>query len=149
MVNTNKLWDDDAIATLRQLWPRLEVSVRQIGIILGVSKNAAMGKAKRMGLGDRVNQPAMLAAIDLKRCREKHITTRPIPAVDKLRVGPKPLAPMQPPHRSDIRHQCQWPTGDSPNIRFECTNPAPLGISWCEKHRRIVYNPAPTTAFRD
>lgn len=45
-------WDDQAIRTLRQLWAE-GLTTADIGMRLGCTKNAAIGKANRLGLAAR------------------------------------------------------------------------------------------------
>lgn len=48
-------WTDEAVAMLRALWPDRDITTEGIGIRLGVSKNAVIGKARRIGLPFRRN----------------------------------------------------------------------------------------------
>lgn len=46
-------WPAERIERFRQLWPQFELSAAEIGRQLGVSKNAVVGKAHRLGLEPR------------------------------------------------------------------------------------------------
>jgi len=48
-------WTDTRVASLRQLW-RSDLTTSEIGNAIGVSKNAVIGKAKRLGLGQKTNR---------------------------------------------------------------------------------------------
>lgn len=48
-------WTHEAVDTLRQLWTDRSVTTEGIGIRLGMSKNAVIGKARRLGLPFRRN----------------------------------------------------------------------------------------------
>lgn len=46
-------WPDDRVAILRDLWTR-NLTAKEIGRKMGISKNAVLGKVHRLGLEQRV-----------------------------------------------------------------------------------------------
>jgi GcrA cell cycle regulator len=46
-------WTPPSVTLLRELWSHHDFSTRKIGNVVGCSKNAAIGKAHRIGLPPR------------------------------------------------------------------------------------------------
>ena len=113
-------WSDEAVERLRALWATNR-SASEIAAELGpaVTKNAVIGKAKRIGL------PA-----------------RPSPIVrEGVMVGDRrcnvTLA-------ATLADGCRWPVGeDAKGRHLFCNRKAHRpGSAWCEKHRAQVYDRA-------
>ena len=107
-------WTPDQIAYLKKLWGA-GLSGRDIGQLMGMTKNQVIAKANRLKLlgrasplkgGSRIGQPR----------------SKPMPAVVR-----KPDA-------------CQWPHGDpgKPGFHF-CGDPAVRGKPYCEVHCARAY----------
>ncbi|HKK30751.1 MAG TPA: GcrA family cell cycle regulator [Alphaproteobacteria bacterium] len=102
-------WTDSQIAELRKLWSEPHTAA-QIGQLLGVSKNAVIGKAYRLGLppkrGDRQRGPALVA------------------------VSPQVSSP----------RSCAWPIGDptTPDFHF-CGGSVLPGKPYCASHCAVAY----------
>lgn len=105
---------------------------KAIGRELGVSKNAVIGRAKRMGLTPR---PSPLA-----KCLHK------LPQSSKVLVTLKNIAP----------NGCLWPTGHPGEDGFHlCGEPKANGRPYCPDHCKRAYtkinpdrfNPGPTSIF--
>ena len=98
---------------------------------LGTTRNAVIGKARRMGL------------------RSKPIS-KPI-----SKPWPVPVVPMIPHVPNDIGSlmslrpmDCRWPIGDpkEPGFRFCCERKTE-GSSYCEAHRKLAYTPTREVPF--
>jgi GcrA cell cycle regulator len=102
-------WTEQRVAELQQLW-REGLSTAEIGKRLGITKNAVVGKAHRMGLSSR---PSPI----LKR--------EPAPAPQIVTLGV---------------HSCRWPIGEpgKPGFRF-CTSRAVMGKPYCGEHCAMAY----------
>jgi GcrA cell cycle regulator len=102
-------WTDTQVADLRKLWLEPHTAA-QIGRMLGVSKNAVIGKAYRLGLppkrGERQRGPALVA------------------------VSPQVSSP----------RACAWPVGDptTPDFHF-CGGPVTPGKPYCASHCSVAY----------
>lgn len=97
-------WTARKVETLRQLWADGK-SARKIGLELGTTKNAVIGRAHRLGL------PA--------RPIPKQFTQRPPPP-------PRPKPP---------RRACEWPFGDpgEPDFHF-CGAAVFSHAPYCQEH---------------
>ncbi|GEO79939.1 GcrA family cell cycle regulator [Pararhodospirillum oryzae] len=108
------VWNDDNIEQLKRLWAE-GLTTGEIGKELGVSKNAVVGKAHRLGL-----------------------KSRPSP----IKRGAKEAKP-EPKIRSLVdlsAHTCRWPIGDprDPGFHF-CGKPTLPGKPYCAEHAAIAY----------
>jgi GcrA cell cycle regulator len=140
-------WTDGDIAQLKQLRAAGHSS-SQIGLTLGVSRNAVIGKAARLGLPLPIDtkpryRPASRAPRQPRAPRNlAKIFLRP----SLIPVEPMPIIePPQPPEFLAIalvdldRNQCRYARGEGADIRF-CGQPVDRG-SYCGHCYRIVYVP--------
>jgi GcrA cell cycle regulator len=102
-------WTDTQVDELRKLWSEPHTA-SQIGRMLGVSKNAVIGKAYRLGLppkrGERQRGPALVA------------------------VSPQISTP----------RSCAWPIGDPATSGFHfCGAPVLAGKPYCGAHCSVAY----------
>jgi len=132
-------WTDERVAELSKLWDT-GYSASAIGKMLGVSKNAVVGKAHRMRLEAR---PSPIR-------RDQHVRMRrrvPMPIrLSKLRSVPTPVpAQPLPTPRLAVRRDgkgpnCLWPHGDPGEADFHfCGAPAVEGKPYCPQHCARAY----------
>ena len=105
---------------------------------IALTRNACIGKARRLGLATRDNIPRAI----IERRRIKRMKTKidaPIPPVEAERA-------FESPEGLDIYQtrdgDCKWPLGEMhalPPFRY-CGGPAVLGRPYCSKHVRKAYN---------
>jgi GcrA cell cycle regulator len=148
-------WLDAATQRLRVLWAE-GLGTREIGVELGVGKNAVIGKARRIGLAPRPSPLGVHPGQPLPppRPRPHHAKTQPPPR-PKVTLEPQqraslagrppappatPPAPPQPPPApvSEVR-QCLWPTSDGRPWTFCGARCAP-GRVYCAEHVAIAYH---------
>ena len=145
-------WNDERINLLKQLWGQ-GLTASQIAERLGgVSRNAVIGKAHRLGLSSRPS-PIRGGAITGPRPARKRTapTTRPAPApsVDnapaEIAAESEPVqepAPKPAPRRAvaGSSKACMWPVGDPKEQNFHfCEEPAEPGRPYCAKHCSQAY----------
>ena len=153
-------WTDERIATLKKMWEGGSTASQIAEELGGVSRNAVIGKAHRMGLPKR--SPATSH-------RPKQRIQRGKPSL--ACVGGKPavresLSDVRPRSRYDLdleasafeaEHSivssedrvtlmtltsktCKWPIGDPSDADFHfCSRDADNGRSYCEFHHRLAY----------
>ena len=124
-------WTEERVAELIRLW-QAGHSASAIGKMLGVSKNAVVGKAHRMQLPSR---PSPIKQGTIPR----RISKPAQPATKTIVTRPAP------PPRRVVRHDkhgrsCMWPNGDpgEPDFHF-CGAVALEGKPYCEEHCARAY----------
>lgn len=144
-------WDDNTVLKLRQLWDEGH-STSEIGRRLGVSKNAAVGKAHRLGLPAR---PTPIRTHDPSAPRPKrpppHTTVPKLQNLVTLVSAPatkpppaEPRAPREPLARRVSAiigdKPCCWPIGEPGTRGFRyCDCPALVGKPYCPEHAELAY----------
>ncbi|QMW23540.1 GcrA family cell cycle regulator [Sandaracinobacteroides saxicola] len=140
-------WTDERIAQLKKLWEEGK-SASQIAEILaeGISRNAIIGKAHRLGLASRPSPlkvaeaapaPAPAAAVAAPA------EPRPAPAVVAA-PKPKPAKPAPKAARVtllDLNDRiCKWPIGHPDEADFHfCGKPVNPGFPYCGEHCLVAY----------
>ena len=119
-------WNADALATLKELLAAGRSS-REIAQALGVTRNAVIGKSRRIGL----NWAERKAKPPLRRPRKR----KPLPFIARR----KPRAPSGPVHFRDLEaHHCRWIPGE-PSTQLYCGADCVQGSSYCGMHTRAAY----------
>ena len=137
-------WTDERIQELGRLWEEGH-SASYIGKLLGVSKNAVVGKAHRLKLPARPSPIKQGGAAP----RRKQPVPPPRPMVKTtvrplVEVAPPPRPAPRPVPRPVRRHNggpsCLWPIGDpsQPDFHF-CGDSAVPGKPYCEEHCARAY----------
>jgi hypothetical protein len=145
------LWTEDRIGTLKRMFADGE-AFSVIGNELGISRNAAIGKARRLGLparGQGVNpivrknrspknrRPTTLAGREAARARPK-----PAPVVALSPPPPAPILVAPPPRNLTVMEleldDCRWPITDHPPHLF-CGNLRAPALRYCPFHARLAH----------
>ena len=150
-------WTPDLIKELKRLWNKGLTTV-EIGNRIGMSKNAVVGKAHRLGLEGRPSP--------IKRDKKKETVT--VRATKKVTPAPKEevtqssilppepvfevepiveqVLPKKKKHKGvqlvDLKpNSCRWPEGDpkDPDFCF-CGQECVPGKIYCEEHCAIAYS---------
>jgi GcrA cell cycle regulator len=163
MGHKNTPWEDWQIETLKtrraEGW-----SASQIAAVIGLSRNAVIGKMDRLGLPKLERKPPSVAwAARCARRRAKAPPPKPEPRPKPWRSRPmEPLPPVKMGaaiggpapgcvnlsrrsgapnailHRRHI--ECAWPIGDvvSDNFHFCCAMVAEIGKPYCPEHMEMA-----------
>ena len=124
-------WTDERIQELTKLWDA-GYSASAIGKQIGMSKNAVIGKAHRLGLRARPS-PIKRGAIKPVLAPQVRLET-PKPAEPK--PAPMPTKPRERQHGAT----CLWPIGDPGDSNFHfCEEPAAPGKPYCTAHCAKAY----------
>jgi len=148
-------WTDERVAMLRELWSK-GLSASQIAVQLGgVSRNAVIGKAHRLGLESRPSpirgggsgsrsrrNRAISRALEARALRgtmaDEEIGGEPLLPASGERVVEQPLAPPARPI-SDVK-ECLWPLGDPGDAGFDfCGKETAPGRPYCTDHCAMAY----------
>ncbi len=147
-------WTEERIEELTRLWEAGR-SASQIGQVLGMSKNAVIGKAHRLKLPAR---PSPIRAASASPRPATRTTPRPVlrqrpPRSGKARPhlesvamvapaaqqAPPRIAPRHVRRRAD-GHGCLWPIGDPGDTDFHfCGDEAVPGKPYCDAHCAKAY----------
>ncbi len=146
-------WTPELIKELKKLWKK-GLTTGEIGRAIGMSKNAVVGKAHRLGLESR---PSPIKREDeqpkskVQRSVKKETKT---PVVKEQSVVAKEVVePVKPTKKTkatknkgvklvDLKQtSCRWPDGDpkEPDFHF-CGKEAVPGKSYCEEHCSVAYS---------
>jgi GcrA cell cycle regulator len=149
-------WSDGQIDTLRTMWVT-SAGVVEIASAVGKSRNAIVGKARRLNLPPKAGyvpsrKPPESRESTRARVNANYQRTRRVPVAGQGvmfgtaaydRADPTPVPPERviPECRmidlADIEaNDCRWPIGDNPNIKF-CGVPKQVGSSYCPYHKRV------------
>src|SRR5262245_33673791 len=119
------LWSPWEIDQLKVLMTK-GFSFSKIGLVVGKSRNACIGKAHRLNLYGHKGTIRMI--------RSPPIIPRPKPAPPSLSLKPQIC------DLTDVN--CRWPIGDpiydSANFYF-CGKQATEGLPYCQFHSKIAY----------
>lgn len=153
-------WSEDRIKRLKELLDQ-NLSAQQVAWRLGnVTRNAVIGKAKRMGfaLQPPQNPPRPSYVIDrtsAPRKRRAHVTAGRLTQQITPRVPVRPEFPAEPvvihediyvapENRKGVlaltSADCRWPIGDPREADFHfCGGPRVPGLPYCEGHCKRAY----------
>ena len=118
------IWDDATIKRMEKHWAN-GLSGSQIAKLLGTTRSAVLGKARRMGLPSRlITQPVLKKKIARK--------TKFVLALKTTAAAVFAL-------RDDL---CKYPYGEpgKPNFRF-CLKPVARGGVYCPEHKELCLHP--------
>ncbi|WP_321389418.1 GcrA family cell cycle regulator [Emcibacter sp.] len=123
-------WTDERVEKLRELWDK-GLSASQIAKELGegVTRNAVIGKAHRMGLASRPSPVKADPAKKPKKAAEKQ------PAAVKKKAAGGKVSLLELTER-----MCKWPIGHpgEPDFHF-CGKPSRPGFPYCTEHCAEAY----------
>ncbi|HEY5598213.1 MAG TPA: GcrA family cell cycle regulator [Kiloniellales bacterium] len=133
-------WTEERVTELSRLW-ETGYSASAIGKMLGVSKNAVVGKAHRMRLEAR---PSPIRRDQRVRMRRR--VPMPIRLNDLRPAAAPPPTPAAPPaprlavRRDGKGPNCLWPIGDPGEADFHfCGAPAAESKPYCPEHCARAY----------
>jgi len=147
----NQTWTDENIEILRELW-REGFSGAQIAKrIGGVSRNAVIGKAHRIGLSTHVNavvererKPAAQKKKNASKAKARVKAVFPFHA--PAEESPPIVESIRMPRSLELtlmeldKSSCRWPSGARAPFTF-CGHDVAEGKPYCAYHCRLSYEP--------
>ena len=141
---TSHEWPDERKAELRALWEAGELSASQIGVALGMTKNAVLGQRLRMGLVPRKKTPKAKQSRShpfMARVPVKFTAPSPLPltSLDKFNAALPRLGSIL----ELTEDTCRWPVGNpgQPGFGF-CCQPVDQVSPYCAGHHRFSVVPS-------
>jgi len=133
-------WTEERIAELSRLWDT-GYSASAIGKMLGVSKNAVVGKAHRMRLEARPSPIRRDQRVRMRRRVPMPIRLSELrPSSSPTPATPPPPAPRLAARRDGKGPNCLWPHGDPGDKDFHfCGAPAVENKPYCPEHCARAY----------
>lgn len=121
-------WTDEQVVELKRLWAA-GMSLTKIGLAIGVSRNAVIGKARRLGFDMRGGQPANLGGG--RKPGRKPIGRQPSTRKRATADGPGvSLINLK-------SNQCAFILGEPRD--FRCCGEPVHAKAWCARHAAAVY----------
>ena len=132
-------WTEEKVAKLKELWGKGQTASQIAEIIGGISRNAVIGKAHRLGLSGRMASKKSNGGISIIRKKRVYIAQ----AQKIIDISPVIDEPMNPTAFQDIKDGlCRWPLGEPEEIDFKfCGRNTKEGIVYCQSHYKQAYQP--------
>jgi GcrA cell cycle regulator len=141
-------WTNERVEELRRLWGQGQTASRIADLLGGVTRNAVIGKAHRLGLRGRPspirreeNGSAVARVPSAPRVVAPVAAKPELPTMETARPGPMPVAaPSQPKMAQGGARSCSWPVGDPKQAGFHfCGGEAVPGRPYCTAHCGMAY----------
>jgi len=129
-------WTDEIVTEIRHLAAQ-GLSASNIGNELGITRNAVIGKMRRLKIPLLGDSQGGRRAGD-QRPRRKRATLK----VPVSEAEPKPL-PTNVTLMELVPEGCRWPMGDpgTPEFAYCGNRRAQINLPYCEGHCRMAYRP--------
>ncbi len=135
-------WTDERTNLLKTLWLQGQTASQIAERLGGITRNAVIGKAHRLGLSSR---PSPI--------RQRPLGRQPSTPVPAAAAKPQPAEPARPAAPTPVpqaarrvkaapgSRACMWPMGDpkQPGFHF-CGAPAEVGRPYCSGHCSVAYH---------
>ncbi len=138
-------WTDERISELTKLWND-GLSTAEIGKMLGISKNAVVGKAHRLRLSARPSPIRRMAVRPAAPRMPRAVRTPALPQSATMSAPAAPAAPVSARPRVEVpavqlsNQRCMWPVGHPGDGDFHfCGDRALIGKPYCAAHCAVAY----------
>ena len=146
-------WTPELIKELKKLWKK-GLTTGEIGRSIGMSKNAVVGKAHRLGLESRPSP--IKREVKIKKEKPRTVIKKEVKSAQKVIEAPieseieeavKPVKKVKTGKIKGVKlvdlkpTSCRWPEGDpkDPDFHF-CGKEIVPGKSYCEEHCAVAYS---------
>lgn len=131
-MNPEPPWSEESVTMLRRMWREGFSASCIAGEIPGVTRNAVIGKIRRLGIASEAPERKLAAPRKPRR-----VVSRKPPDEPAL----EPFVPPPDGGRNIIElrsGECRFPVGERDGAHLFCGARTRFG-SWCEAHRAVVF----------
>ena len=131
-------WTHERIEQLKKLWEAGYTAINIATELGGITRNAVIGKAHRLGLSGRMKSKSKVSSVSIVRKRKM-----PVNKNSKIIELTTSVEPMNPTSFADIKDGlCRWPLGEPEDLDFKfCGRKCAEGMIYCTEHHSLAYQP--------
>ena len=131
-------WTHERIEQLKKLWEAGYTASNIATELGGITRNAVIGKAHRLGLSGRMKSKSKFSSVSIVRKRKM-----PVNKNSKIIELTTSVEPMNPTSFADIKDGlCRWPLGEPEDLDFKfCGRKCAEGMIYCTEHHSLAYQP--------
>lgn len=131
-------WTHERIEQLKKLWEAGYTASNIASELGGITRNAVIGKAHRLGLSGRMKSKSKVSSVSIVRKRKM-----PVNKNSKIIELTTSVEPMNPTSFADIKDGlCRWPLGEPEDLDFKfCGRKCAEGMIYCTEHHSLAYQP--------
>ena len=131
-------WTHERIEQLKKLWEAGYTASNIATELGGITRNAVIGKAHRLGLSGRMKSKSKVSSVSIVRNRKM-----PVNKNSKIIELTTSVEPMNPTSFADIKDGlCRWPLGEPEDLDFKfCGRKCAEGMIYCTEHHSLAYQP--------
>ena len=131
-------WTHERIEQLKKLWEAGYTASNIATELGGITRNAVIGKAHRLGLSGRMKSKSKFSSVSIVRKRKM-----PVNKNSKIIELTTSVEPMNPTTFADIKDGlCRWPLGEPEDLDFKfCGRKCAEGMIYCTEHHSLAYQP--------
>ena len=131
-------WTHERIEQLKKLWEAGYTASNIASELGGITRNAVIGKAHRLGLSGRMKSKSKVSSVSIVRKRRM-----PVNKNSKIIELTTSVEPMNPTSFADIKDGlCRWPLGEPEDLDFKfCGRKCAEGMIYCTEHHSLAYQP--------
>ncbi|MDC3143583.1 GcrA family cell cycle regulator [Pelagibacteraceae bacterium] len=131
-------WTHERIEQLKKLWEAGYTASNIASELGGITRNAVIGKAHRLGLSGRMKSKSKVSSVSIVRKRKI-----PVNKNSKIIELTTSVEPMNPTSFADIKDGlCRWPLGEPEDLDFKfCGRKCAEGMIYCTEHHSLAYQP--------
>ena len=136
-------WTHERIEHLKKLWESGHTASNIATELGGITRNAVIGKAHRLGLSGRMKSKSKVSSVSIVR-RKKMPVNRNSKIIELTTSASEPMNPIS---FAGIKDGlCRWPLGEPENLDFKfCGRSSDSGVVYCDEHHSLAYQPLSQT----
>ena len=136
-------WTHERIEHLKKLWEAGHTASNIATELGGITRNAVIGKAHRLGLSGRMKSKSKVSSVSIVR-RKKMPANRNSKIIELTTSVSEPMNPIS---FAGIKDGlCRWPVGEPEDLDFKfCGRSSNDGVVYCDEHHSLAYQPLSQT----